>query len=99
MIEIDNSKLVEIESSFEEVFTSYNKHEKVATLKMLILLHIIKDFSQFAENESQKKIAQGKGGEVVFHKFLQLVSIHYLEKKSLKEYTNMLSVSPNNSFL
>ena len=94
-LEMNNSKLLEVETCFEDVFTAYEKNENIATLKMLILLHIIKEFSQSVAKESEEKIAQGKGGEVIFHKFLQLVSIYYLEKRTVKEYANVLSVSPN----
>lgn len=95
ILEIKNLELPAVENIFEDVFAAYEKNEEIARLKMLILLHTIKEYSQSAAKESEDKIAQGKGGEVVFHKFLQLVSIHYLEKKTVKEYAHLLSVSPN----
>jgi AraC-like DNA-binding protein len=93
--ELNDTDLLDIETNFEDIFNSYEKNEKIASFKMLILLHLIKDFSQIIAKQSEQKILQGKGGEVIFHKFLQLVSVYYLEKRTLKEYANMLSVSPN----
>ncbi len=93
--ELNDVSVEEMESSFEDVFAAYEQNEEIARLKMLILLHTIKEYSQSAAKESEEKIAQGRGGEVVFHKFLQYVSIHYLEKKTVKEYAHLLSVSPN----
>jgi YesN/AraC family two-component response regulator len=97
--EVSDSKMAELEACFEDVFTAYEDNkdlaQKTAPLKLLILMHTINTFTQSHEKESEDKIAQGRGAEVLFQKFLQLVNNYYLEKRTVKEYANELSVSPN----
>ncbi len=97
--EIKDSILQEFESYFEDVFVAYEKNEnlpeKIAPLKLLVLLHIIREYAVSQAKVSEEKIAQGNGAEVLFQKFLKLVSTYYIEKRTVKEYANLLSVSPN----
>lgn len=94
-LEVKDSDLAEFEAYFKDIFLTYEKNEKIAPLKLLILLNAIKDYSQTDAKTYLEQISQGKGGELIFQKFLQLVSIYYLEKRTVKEYANELSVSPN----
>jgi AraC-like DNA-binding protein len=97
--ELDTLVSSELQSYFEEVFSAYAKDddlpEQVAALKMLTLLYIIKKYTACLNKESEEKVLQGKENEVLFQNFLQLVSKFYLEKRSVKEYANLLSVTPN----
>ena len=98
-LEINSAKSLELEPYFEDVFTAHEKNgnllENIAPLKLLVLLYIIKQHAQIVAEANEEKVAQGKGAEVLFQKFLQLVSQFYLEKRTVKEYAQLLSVSPN----
>jgi len=95
VLKISEEQLQKLETDFEDLFSEYEQNQKVAALKLLILFYTLNDF--FKENEKQykEKLLNEKGGEAIFQKFLQLVNIYYLEKKSIKEYANALNISPN----
>ncbi len=97
--EMEHPQSVELQTYFEEVNRVYEKEdqftERITSLKMLELLYSIKAFTQSVVKKDQEKVAQGKEGEVLFQNFLQLVSKFYLEKRTVKEYADLLSVTPN----
>jgi AraC family transcriptional activator of pobA len=92
---IDSNRYRELAPRFEEVFVEYEKSSdpvhKVASLKLLTLLYHLKEY--MAPHEWQDILASPQ--QVLFKKFSTLVNTHYIEKKTVEEYADMLSVTAN----
>ncbi len=92
---INNSKFRELVPHFEEVFFAYEKsndpHHKVAALKLLATLYHLKEHTDF--NQWQGRFATPQ--QVLLKKFIRLVNNHYIEKRTVEEYAEILYVSPN----
>lgn len=97
--ELKDSQLELIENSFREVFLAYKNDETlpemIAPLKLLALVHTIKQFTQKVANENENLIAEGNGNEILFNKFFLLVNKYFLEKRTVKEYANLLCITPD----
>jgi len=92
---IDQTKYVELAPHFEDVFRAYegtgdNQH-KVASLKLLALLYQLKEVSDF--NQWQERFATPQ--QVLFRRFIALVNTHYIDKRRVVDYADLLSVTPN----
>ena len=85
-----------LETYFKDVlYASKQKNEsapKVTCLKLLSLFYAIKEYSQTIRNQNEQPLVKG---DAILQKFLSLVNEHYLEKRTVKEYATLLSVSPN----
>src|SRR5690606_5456381 len=84
----------ELSLLFKDVFASYEKsngfHHQTASAKLLALLYELKDFVDL----SQKKERLCNPQAILLKKFVNLVNDNYIEKKTIKEYAKMLSVTP-----
>jgi AraC family transcriptional activator of pobA len=80
---------------FEEVFTAYERSAKSkhieARLKLLGLLHHLEDFAM----ESRKSVRLDTTQQILLSKFIQLIDNHYIHKRTVKEYADLLSVTAN----
>jgi AraC family transcriptional regulator, transcriptional activator of pobA len=92
---INSSKFRELVPYFEEVFSAYEKsndpHHKVAALKLLATLYHLKEHMDF--NQWQERFSTSQ--QVLLKRFLRLVNNHYIEKRTVEEYAEILHVSPN----
>lgn len=94
-LEIDTAHFTQLKQHFEEVFTAYensndDKHI-IACLKLLALLYIMKNMAAF--NLWQERVITPQ--QDLFKKFIRLVSNHYIEKRTIDEYAQLLFVTPN----
>lgn len=92
---LNQSKFKDFEPHFQEVFSAYennNDNYKIAAIKLLLLLYQLAAFAKtFSQVEESFKTPQ----HILFQKFSQLVNNFYIEKRTIDEYAELLSISPN----
>ncbi|MDO3626263.1 AraC family transcriptional regulator [Mucilaginibacter sp. BT774] len=80
---------------FESVFAAYERSTKLerieAKVKLLGLLYYLEDFAL----ERGKNIPQATPQQILLRKFVQLIDNHYIDKRTVQEYADMLSVTAN----
>lgn len=93
---LNHSRFQEFAPHFEEVFQAYENakdaHHTVAKAKLLALLFQLLEFSN-AFAQWQEGFQSPK--HILLQKFIQLVNNHYLEKRTIEEYAQQLSVTAN----
>lgn len=93
---LNRAKFNEFAPSFEDVFLSYensnDKKHTVATVKLLALLYELKEFTT-AFNQWEQGFSSPQ--QIILQKFIQLVNSYYIEKRTVEEYAELLSVSAN----
>jgi AraC family transcriptional regulator, transcriptional activator of pobA len=92
---LNQSKFATFEAYFKEVFSAYyhiNDKQNIASIQLLTLLYQLKEFTKtFNQVEESFKSPQ----HILFQKFTQLVNNFYIEKRTIEEYADLLSVSAN----
>ncbi len=92
---LNKDKFSVFESHFKEVFAAYenaNYKHNIAAIKLLALLYHLKEFTKtFNQVEESFKTPQ----QILLQKFIQLINNFYLEKRTIEEYADLLSVTPN----
>jgi AraC family transcriptional activator of pobA len=95
VLEITQKRFSELSRHFEEVFVSYENTNdsihRVACLKLLALLYQLRDIAAFSQYE-QRPVTQR---QALLKKFSRLLNNHYIEKRTVDEYAQLLSVSAN----
>ncbi|SEN82769.1 AraC-type DNA-binding protein [Mucilaginibacter gossypiicola] len=80
---------------FEAVFAAYERSAKVqhmeARIKLLGLLYYLEDFAL----EKKEDIRLATTQQILLRKFIQLIDNHYINKRTVQEYADMLSVTAN----
>ncbi|SHK97889.1 Helix-turn-helix domain-containing protein [Chitinophaga jiangningensis] len=80
---------------FEEVFLAYERSSQgqhmEARIKLLGLLYFLESFA----NEKRHDNRQANAQQLLLQRFTQLVNHHYIDKRTVKEYADMLSVTAN----
>ncbi|MBV7531595.1 AraC family transcriptional regulator [Chitinophaga sp. sic0106] len=80
---------------FEEVFMAYERSSQAqhmeARIKLLGLLYFLEGYA----NEKKQNIRQANAQQLLLQRFIQLVNHHYIDKRTVKEYADMLSVTAN----
>jgi AraC-like DNA-binding protein len=80
---------------FETVFTSYERSAKAqhieARIKLLGLLYYLEDFAL----EKKEDIPVATAQQILLRKFMQLIDNHYINKRTVQEYADLLSVTAN----
>jgi len=91
---LPHEKFGELSPHFEEVFTAYEtaKDHRVASLKLLALLYHIKELSMF-NDVWQERVATPQ--QILFKNYMTLINTHYIEKRKVEAYAEMLFVTPN----
>lgn len=93
---LNEVKFQEFAPHFEEVFSAYEKtndvHHKVASVKLLVLLYQLKEFTN-AFNQWEEGFTTPQ--QILLQKFIQLVNNFYIEKRTIEEYAAMLNVTAN----
>jgi AraC family transcriptional regulator, transcriptional activator of pobA len=92
---LNKDKFAAFEPHFKDVFAAYenatDKHN-IAAIKLLALLYQLKEFTKtFNQVEDSFKTLQ----QILLQKFIQLINHFYLEKRTIEEYADLLSVTPN----
>lgn len=99
VLEVKSSSLIEIEASFEDLFSTYEKaeidYEKKSALKLVLLQYLLKDAIIINYKLSEQQVSKDKGTSVILQSFLNLIEIHYLEKRAVSDYAELLTVSPS----
>jgi len=93
---LNQSKFRKFAPYFEEVFSTYENtngsQHKVASIKLLVLLYQLKDFTNaFKQWEEGFTTPQ----QILLRKFIQLVNNFYIEKRTIEDYAAMLNVTAN----
>ncbi len=92
---LNQEKFKTFEPHFKEVFAAYNNsndNHNIASIKLLVLLYQLKEFTKtFNQVEESFKTPQ----LILLQKYVQLVNNFYLEKRTVDEYADLLSVSSN----
>ena len=80
---------------FEAVFNAYEQSAKAqhieARVKLLGLLYHLEDFAL----ETKKDIRPASTQHLLQRKFVQLIDNYYIDKRTLQEYADMLSITAN----
>lgn len=80
---------------FEEVYTTYElsrtDYHLQARIKLLALLYHVREFASHIDDAIRFASPQ----QVLLSKYVQLVNNHYITKRTVKEYADLLSVTAN----
>lgn len=93
---LNHQKFAEFENQFKEIIATYESVtdaiNMVASVKLLALLYQLKAFTtSFNQWEQGFMGAQ----QILVQKFIQLINNFYIEKRTVEEYAELLSVTPN----
>lgn len=95
LFEFDRSAFEELAPQFEEVFTTYERTDQEqhieARAKLLGLLYHLKGFAL----ERKKEIKSASAQQMLVRKYVDLINNHYIDKRTVQEYADLLSVTPN----
>jgi AraC-like DNA-binding protein len=93
---LNQVKFTEFAPHFEEVFLSYENspdhQHRIASVKLVALLYQLKEFTT-AFNEWEQGFTTPQ--QMLFQKFIQLINNYYIDKRTIEEYAQLLSVTPN----
>lgn len=93
---LNESKFQEFAPHFEAVFTAYenanDEQQVIAAVKLIALLYQLKQFTT-AFNQWEEGFTSPQ--QLLFQKFVQLVNNYYIDKRTVEEYAELLSVTPN----
>jgi AraC family transcriptional regulator, transcriptional activator of pobA len=93
---INEQKFKQMQPEFETVFRAYescnDQHYKLASIKLLSLLYELLDFTKMF-HQWEESFTSPK--QLLLQKYTQLVNVYYIEKRTVEEYADLLSVTPN----
>ncbi len=94
LFKLDQSAFKQLAPHFGEVVQAYERSAQdshmEARTRLLAMLYYMKAFV----NE-QRKLSNFSPRQLLLSKYLQLVNNHYIDKRTVKEYADLLSVTPN----
>lgn len=93
LFQLTQSHYANIAPRFEEVFLAYEASQSIyniAVHKFFALLYQLKEFEII---EQQKVVKLPNAQQVLTKKFIQLINLHYLTKRTVEEYADLLTVS------
>lgn len=93
LFKFDHATFDQLQPHFETVFTAYEQSAKTrpleARVKLLGLLYHLQDFApKTADNPINKQ-------QMLLRRFMMLVDNHYIDKRTVQEYADLLSVTAN----
>lgn len=95
LLKVDYATFDQLAPRFEEVFEAYERSSREqhmeARIKLLGLLYYMENFSAEKKKDARLPTSQ----QALLGKFIQLVNHHYVDKRTVQEYADMLSVSTN----
>jgi AraC family transcriptional regulator, transcriptional activator of pobA len=93
---LNHTKFKDFEPFFQEVFLAYEKNvdtnNNIASIKLLALLYQLKEYTK-TSNQVEESFHSPQ--HILLQKFIQLVNNFYIEKRTIDEYAELLSVSSN----
>lgn len=94
LFQIDANQYNDLSVQFEHLFRSCEQpkavhNDKITTVKLLALLYELLDFPIISQS---LKLERHVSNELV-RQFIQLVNVHYIDKKTIGEYATLLSIS------
>ncbi|WPU97814.1 AraC family transcriptional regulator [Mucilaginibacter sp. cycad4] len=93
LFKFDHATFDRLTPDFEAVFTAYEKSARTrpleAKVKLLGLLYHLQDFTP------KISITPTNKQQMLLRKFIQLIDNHYIDKRTVKEYADLLSVTAN----
>jgi len=93
LFKFDHSTFEQLIPHFEAVFTAYERSARAqhmeARIKLLGLLYHLQDFAL------QRNISPVSQQQTLLRRFIQLIDNHYIDKRTVQEYADMLAVSAN----
>jgi AraC family transcriptional activator of pobA len=95
LFKFDHTTFARLAPSFEDVFAAYERSDKAqhmeAKVKLLGLIYQLEDFALEKKKDSHQATTQ----QVLLSRFIQLIDNHYIDKRTVHEYADMLSVTAN----
>lgn len=95
LLQFDHPTFERLAPHFEAVFTAYEgsgKEQHIeARVKLLGLLYHLEDFAAEKKKETRPASTQ----QILLQKYIQLVNNHYIDKRTVQEYADLLSVTSN----
>lgn len=95
LFKFDVATFQKIGPYFEDVFRAYERSDKEqhveARVRLLALLYHLKDFAL----ERKKEIRLATPQQILLRKYVELINNHYIDKRTVKEYADLLAVTPN----
>lgn len=95
LFEFSHATFDQLAPHFEAVFTAYERSAKAqhieARVKLLGLLYHLDDFALQKKNDTPTATTQ----QVLLRKFTLLIDNHYINKRTVQEYAELLSVTAN----
>jgi AraC-like DNA-binding protein len=95
LFKFDHAAFDQLAPHFEAIFNAYERSAKAqhleARVKLLGLLYHLEDFAL----ENKKEIRLATTPQILLRKFIQLIDNHYIDKRTVQEYADMLSVTAN----
>lgn len=96
LFQLDKDTYLQLSTYFENLFDDYkndkaNNRKRINGLKLLILLYELLAFPVIAKS----LILNPHIKKDLVNQFLQHVNVHYLEKRTIKEYADILYISEN----
>jgi AraC family transcriptional activator of pobA len=95
LFKFDHDTFETLAPHFESVFTAYEHSSKTqpmeAKVKLLGLLYHLHGFTLQKTNEVRNDTSQ----QTLLRKFIQLIDNHYIDKRTVQEYADIMSVSAN----
>lgn len=95
LFKFDHATFDQLASHFETVFTAYEQSDKdqhlEARLKLLGLFCNLEQFAMEHDNAKRPVTMQ----QELLRKFVQLIDNHYIDKRTVQEYADMLSITAN----
>lgn len=95
LYQLDQDAFNKLTPHFEEVAVTYERSDAdwhmQARIKLLALLYHVKEFVSNMDRNFRFASPQ----QVLLNKFMQLINNHYIDKRTVKEYADLLSITPN----
>ena len=95
LFKFDHAIFEQLAPHFEDVFTAYERSDKAqhmeARVKLLGLLYSLEDFAL----EKKKDVRPATTQQILLRKFIELINNHYIDKRTVQEYADMLSITAN----
>nr|WP_295926521.1 helix-turn-helix domain-containing protein [uncultured Dyadobacter sp.] len=95
LFKLDQATFQQLSPHFEDVLAAYDrsgdKSHMEARARLLALFYFMNAFV----TERRKMTRFATPQQLLLSKYIQLVNNHYLDKRTVKEYADLLSVTPN----
>jgi AraC-like DNA-binding protein len=95
LFKLDINAFKKLAPFFDEVHSTHERssgnHHLQARIKLLALFYQIKEFVEAIDKTARFTSPQ----HILLNKYVKLVNNHYINKRTVKEYADLLSITPN----